>query len=317
MVSFQTAEIYNEDQDNIIGVKVIVSADTGQVIDEIQVTNKTDFEELEARLDSLGDDYVQFADESSMSGSTIDAILANVSELFDINATTLGGFQSDDYAKASHTHQKASITNLYNYDISSSNYNLKLNGTNLEKTATISVKVTNMSNTPVSGHSVVIYKNGSVWASGTTNASGVFSNTFTADSEGITTFAVNNQKTQVSIVKKLESVTYPNTMMTDDRFSSSSKVYFEKKGNLVILTYYLKLAGNHPVEQEWNICTLPQGFLPSDFRYKDSWSYVNSSGMVFLVNNSNIPQLKFMIFNGSTNLKPIMMGQIIYPVEEE
>ena len=195
MVSFQTAEIYNEDQDNIIGVKVTVSADNGQVIDEIQVTNKTDFEELEAKLDALGDDYVQFDEDSPMSGMTIDDILSNVSETLNINATTLNGIQSDGYAKTNHTHQKSNITNLYNYDISLSRNNVNLESEN--KTVTVTVKVTDMSNAAVSGHSVIIYKDGSTWVSGTTNSSGVFSNNYTAEKGGLTTFSVNNQKVQL------------------------------------------------------------------------------------------------------------------------
>lgn len=110
MVSFQTAEVYNEDEDNIIGVKVKVSADNGQVIDEIQVTNKTELDELKAKLDSLGDDYVKFDDESQLSGMTIEQILQNISETININATELGGIQSDGYAKANHTHDERYYT---------------------------------------------------------------------------------------------------------------------------------------------------------------------------------------------------------------
>ena len=200
MVSFQTAEIYNQDQDNIIGVKVTVSADQGQVIDEIQVTNKTEFEALVARLDELGDEFVQFADGSSMSGMTIDQILANVSETLNINATTLNGIQSDGYAKTSHTHQKSQILNLYNYDITLSKYNLNV-GTNssTDKTTTVSVKVTNMNNAPVTGHNVIIYLNGEVWRTGTTNNQGVFSSNYVANEEGIVTFQINNQKVQAYV----------------------------------------------------------------------------------------------------------------------
>lgn len=104
MVSFQTAEVYNDDEDNIIGVKVKVSADNGQVIDEIQVTNKTALDELEAKLDVLDEKFVQFKEDSGMSGMSIDDILENTSETIVINATELGGIQSDGYAKASHAH---------------------------------------------------------------------------------------------------------------------------------------------------------------------------------------------------------------------
>ena len=50
MTSFET-EVYNREGENVIGARVIVSADNGQTIDEIQVTNKTQFDELKGKLD--------------------------------------------------------------------------------------------------------------------------------------------------------------------------------------------------------------------------------------------------------------------------
>ena len=38
MTSFET-EVYNREGENVIGARVIVSADNGQTIDEIQVTS--------------------------------------------------------------------------------------------------------------------------------------------------------------------------------------------------------------------------------------------------------------------------------------
>lgn len=194
MVTFQTAEIYNEDQDNIIGVKVKVSADNGQVIDEIQVTNKTELDELKAKLDSLGDDYVKFDEESQLAGLTIEEILNNISQTININATKLNGIQSDGYAKASHTHLKSSITDLYTYSIGLSNYNVGV-GDNV----TVSVNVINQAGSPVQNHQVILYKNGDVWKTGTTNNSGVYSTTFSATEEGLVTFGVNNQKVQCNV----------------------------------------------------------------------------------------------------------------------
>lgn len=199
MTSFET-EVYNREDDNVIGARVIVVADNGQTIDSIQVTNKTQFDELKAKLDTLNEDYTQFDENSSLAGLTIDEILANTDEVATINATTLGGIQSDGFAKASHTHLKKSITDLYNYDITASNYNMNRGSDILpDKQSTISVKVTNMNNTPVSGHQVIIYKNGTLWKTGTTNNQGIFSSVYTAETEGIVTFQVNNQKVQCNV----------------------------------------------------------------------------------------------------------------------
>ena len=260
MVTFQTAEIYNEDQDNIIGVKVKVSADNGQVIDEIQVTNKTEFESLVARLDELGDDYVQFDEDSPMSGMTIDEILSNVSETLDINATTLNGIQSDGYAKTNHTHQKSSITDLYTYSIGLSNYNVVV-GDNV----TVSVNVINQAGTPVSGHQVIIYKDGSVWKTGTTNNNGVYSTTYTADAQGLITFGVNNQKVQCNV--KLDTGWVSLIRSNPTYFVFNSKVEARRIGNIVHIRGALKTISQVPFRgfnDYWAIGELPDSrFYPN------------------------------------------------------
>ena len=259
MVSFQTAEIYNQDQDNIIGVKVTVSADQGQVIDEIQVTNKTEFEALVARLDELGDEFVQFADGSSMSGMTIDQILANVSETLNINATTLNGIQSDGYAKTSHTHQKSQILNLYNYDITVSKNNLNI-GTNssTDKTTTVSVKVTNMSNAPVSGHNVVVYLNGEVWRTGTTNNQGIYTSNYEATEEGLVTFQVNNQKVECNVIYDTGWVDITSFQSLFKNDTPTLKV--RRKGSIVQIVGAARSKNTHSITG-WGdllkICDLP------------------------------------------------------------
>ncbi len=295
MVSFQTAEIYNQDQDNIIGVKVTVSADQGQVIDEIQVTNKTEFEALVARLDELGDEFVQFADGSSMSGMTIDQILANVSETLNINATTLNGIQSDGYAKTSHTHQKSQILNLYNYDITLSKYNLNV-GTNssTDKTTTVSVKVTNMNNAPVTGHNVIIYLNGEVWRTGTTNNQGVFSSNYVANEEGIVTFQINNQKVQAY-------VKYDTGWVNITSFGSIFKndtppLQIRRVGKNVQIIGAARSKTSHSITA-WtdllNLCELPDNrFVPSIYQtFGIRLSRANSA--VLRINQSSVGVMQF------------------------
>ena len=199
MTSFET-EVYNREGENVIGARVIVSADNGQTIDEIQVTNKTQFDELKGKLDTLNEDYVQFANNSPLAGKTLDNILNNSGSSSNINAKTLGGITSAGYSKTGHKHPKADITDLYNYDITASNYNMNLGSSaNADKQSTISVKVTNMSNGPVSNHQIIMYKNGTLWKTGYTNANGLYSVSYSAETEGLVTFQVNNQKIQCNV----------------------------------------------------------------------------------------------------------------------
>ena len=193
MVNFET-EVYNRQSDDVIGVKVIVVADNGQTIESIRCVNETDFQELKEKLDVLDESYVVFASGSSLAGLNIDTILANANEAATINATSLGGYQSDYYAKSNHQHQKSNITDLYNYDISLNKYNVNLNN---PEDVTVTVKVTDSANSPVNKHTISIYKNGVLWKSNVkTNSSGVYTATFTPTDGGIVTFAVNNQKVQ-------------------------------------------------------------------------------------------------------------------------
>ena len=277
MVTFQTAEIYNEDQDNIIGVKVKVSADNGQVIDEIQVTNKTELDELKAKLDSLGDDYVKFDEESQLAGLTIEEILNNISQTININATQLNGIQSDGYAKTAHTHLKSSITDLYTYSIGLSNYNVGV-GNNV----TVSVNVINQAGSPVSGHQVILYKDGDVWKTGTTNNSGVYSTTFSATEEGLVTFGVNNQKVQCNVKYDTGWVNLTPGSGASGLFANydtDRPLQIRRVGKMVKIRGVLKttraieIVGQEGATEPWYVCHLPSQFVPS----KDEYSIEQAS----------------------------------------
>lgn len=277
MVTFQTAEVYNEDQDNIIGVKVKVSADNGQVIDEIQVTNKTELDELKSKLDSLGDDYVKFDEDSQLAGLTVEEILANISQTININATQLNGIQSDGYAKTAHTHLKSSITDLYTYSIGLSNYNVRV-GDNV----TVSVNVINQAGSPVSGHQIILYKNGDVWKTGTTNNSGVYSTTFSATEEGLFTFGVNNQKVQCNVKYDTGWVNLTPGRGASGLFvnyDSERPLQIRRVGKMVKIrgivrtTRKLDVVGQDDGSAPWYFCNLPSQFAPS----KDEYSIQQAS----------------------------------------
>lgn len=198
MVNFET-EVYSQQEEDIVGVKVIVDAE-GQTIDSISCVDATELQELEAKLDNLDEKYVGFATGSSLAGSDLDTILENSNENAEINATSLNGFQSDYFSKSNHQHNKAGITDLYNYDISLSKYNVNLTDDTVDKTVTVTVKVTNSTNSPVNKETISIYKNGELWKSNVkTGSNGVYTTTFTPDTNGIVTFSVNNQKVQLNV----------------------------------------------------------------------------------------------------------------------
>lgn len=109
MVRFET-EVYEKREQGLVGVQVIVSEDTGRVIDTLQVTNKLEFDELVARLNTLNEEYVQFSANSPVSGESIEDILENIGETIPINATVLNGLSSDDFSKTNHKHDDRYFT---------------------------------------------------------------------------------------------------------------------------------------------------------------------------------------------------------------
>lgn len=110
MTNIET-EVYQKTDEGIIGAQVIVY-NGGEEVDSIRVVTQSDFDELVAELEALPDTVVEFAEDSSLAGRTLDAILQNSLENANINATKLGGFQSDAYSKTGHTHTADDITDL-------------------------------------------------------------------------------------------------------------------------------------------------------------------------------------------------------------
>ena len=282
MTSFET-EVYNREGENVIGARVIVSADNGQTIDEIQVTNKTQFDELKGKLDTLNEDYVQFADNSPLAGKTLDNILNNSNEWANVNAKKLGGVLASGYSKNGHKHPKADITDLYNYDLYASNYNMNLGSSaNADKQSTISVKVTNMSNSPVSNHQIIMYKNGTLWKTGYTNANGLYSVSYSAETEGVVTFQVNNQKIQCNVKYDTGWINLTpgsGASGTFANYDSDRPLQIRRVGKMVKIRGVLKttrvitVVGQQGATDPWYVCNLPAKFVPS----KDEYSIQQAS----------------------------------------
>jgi hypothetical protein len=195
MVEFDT-RVFSEDDGKIIGAEVTVYSDSGDKIGLIDIADATTLAEMQDALAQIDETY--FTEER------LQEILTNSSENTVINATKLNGYPSSSFAKvtdlsnyaaASHTHSKSQITDLYDYQIYASSYNV-----NIDSSVTITVKVTNRATgNPVVGVSVPVLKNNSSWQSGTTGVNGTFTLSYTADSWGITTFSANNMNTQIKV----------------------------------------------------------------------------------------------------------------------
>lgn len=91
MVDFK-CRIYDGDNNQMIGAEVTVYSNTGENIGTIQVTSKKDFDDLVARLDGF--------DEKYLSKSELEEEVNNLT----LNASTLTGYNSSDFALANHSH---------------------------------------------------------------------------------------------------------------------------------------------------------------------------------------------------------------------
>ena len=194
MVDFKT-RIFTESDNDIIGAEVIVFSDQGTRIGSIEIANAEDLNALREELEVI--------DETYFDETRLNAVLANSQESTTINATSISGYSSSDLAKVSqlsdyaltnHTHVKTSITDLYNYSISCSNYN-----PTIDTDISVTVKVTNQAGNPVVGHTVSILKNNSSWKSGTTGSNGEFTTTYTCSEWGLTTFSANTVNKQILV----------------------------------------------------------------------------------------------------------------------
>lgn len=194
MVNYVT-EVYNQEENNITGVKVLIASDVGDVIDTIEITNKTDFDEIMDKLDTIDETYVQVADGSSLSGEKLDTILANVGSAININASKLGGHSDTYFAKVNHSHTAGDINNLYQYEITLSNYQPKIG-----ETITVTVKVTNYNDTVAANTPITVYKDNVKWAQNVpTNVNGVYTKKFTPTKAGVVTFSIRNAKAQCNV----------------------------------------------------------------------------------------------------------------------
>ena len=230
MVDFNV-RTYSEDDGRIIGAEVTVISTSGDNLGSISVANAETLAEMQAQLAVIDETY--FTEER------LEEILENINESKEINATKLSGFVSSDFAKvsqlsayapASHTHPVSQITNLYDYQITASSYNV-----NIDSSVNITVKVTNRATgRPVTGVTVPVLKNNSTWKSGTTGVNGTFSLSYTADTWGLTTFSANTVNTQINVkgYKLVETVNTNN--LTIKTYTDGIRVVYAISGTTTI-----------------------------------------------------------------------------------
>ena len=254
MVDFKT-RIFTESDNDIIGAEVIVFSDQGTRIGSIEIANAEDLNALREELEVI--------DETYFDETRLNAVLANSQESTTINATSISGYSSSDLAKVSqlsgyaltnHTHVKTSITDLYNYSISCSNYN-----PTIDTEISVTVKVTNQAGNPVVGHTVSILKNNSSWKSGTTGSNGEFTTTYTCSEWGLITFSANNKTLQIHVngIISVQTVTY-GTLRINKGLRLVQFKYYRENYNFTgtgLVTLHTQACGDYKPATEMTCAT--------------------------------------------------------------
>ena len=202
MVDFET-EVYNKSGDNITGVKVIVEGENAEVLDTIQVHNKTEFDalvtELNSKLDVIDETYIQVED-SQLQGLSIEEILENSNDNVDINATTLNGQSSSSFSQSNHTHSKSSIIDLYDYNLVCDSRNITLG-----ESVNLAVQVNNQIGQGVANVPVSIEVDNTHPLTGTTNNAGKFTTSYTPGTAGLHCFSIKDQMAVVDVKRAMGS----------------------------------------------------------------------------------------------------------------
>lgn len=268
MVDFKT-RIFTESDNDIIGAEVIVFSDQGTRIGSIEIANAEDLNALREQLEVI--------DETYFDETRLNAVLANSQESTTINATSISGYSSSDLAKVSqlsgyaltnHTHVKTSITDLYNYSISCSNYN-----PTIDTDISVTVKVTNQAGNPVVGHTVSILKNNSSWKSGTTGSNGEFTTTYTCSEWGLITFSANTVNKQI-LVKGYKTIKNDSGIRV--RVNGDSVECRIVISSTTFTTSFTQFTGQ----------TIPEGYRPNTTITMPSYS--NTNLLVAVQPNGNI-----------------------------
>ena len=262
MVEFVT-RVFNGDDGKIIGAEVTVYSSSGDNLGSISIADAETLQEMQDQLEVIDETY--FTEER------LATILANTNEDSVINATRLSGFLSSDFAKVSqlsdyapvsHNHTKNQITNLYNYDLKSSSYNVGVGAS-----FTITATVTDQSGNPVVGESITLLcDNESINVSGTTGVNGKFSQSITWNGAGVHKFSIQNKNASC----------YVNV-------SGWKDIPLSLSGATLKVNYAQSIAELHYSTSLSSQEVTMEGVIPSQFRPASMYRVIASNNLINLV----------------------------------
>ena len=186
--------------------------------------------------------------------------------------------QLSNYARLSHNHTKNQITDLYNYQISASKYNV-----DIDTDVTITVKVTNQQGNPVVGVTVPVLKDNEAWKSGTTGVNGTFSLTYTADTWGLVMFSTNNNNLQIKVdgFKLIQSnVTYA---LYVDESTHIAQIRVVRTG-VTIVSGHSFIYSDFVIPTKYRPKNTSTAWIMRDNQFLN---YVNSAGEIGITNLGN------------------------------
>ena len=178
------------------------------------------------------------------------------------------------------------LPNTYQHiRIEPSNYN-----PSIDDTITITITVTDQSETPVTGFSVPLTVNGESVTGLTTNSNGVATYSYTCDEWGIVKFEVNSYTCFIKVtgLKQVKTTTV------------SSKITYTLYVDEGKRTAQLTATGSNFSIANGNENYASSGFIPSDYRPSNNlFSFISRSQYLFLYlwSNGNIGLVNW---NGST-----------------
>ena len=95
MVDYKT-RIFFEKDTNVMGADILIYSESGELIDTILVTSQSKYTELAEQIENIDDTYIDRTE--------LLQVLENTMNEITINATTLEGFNAEDFSQTGHTH---------------------------------------------------------------------------------------------------------------------------------------------------------------------------------------------------------------------
>ena len=238
MVDYKTRVFFEPDSDTV-GAEVKIYSSSGEEIDTIYITTQENWNRLYEKLNNL--------DETYLDKDELLSILTNGGEsVININATTLNGLNSDQFAKANHNELHVNSFAPISHAINTTRYGVG----STDKYGHVKT-IDNLNSTGyVSGEALSAYQ-------------GKLLHDDVNDLQKI----VGNRPSEIL---KDSSMLQPN------RFTSGSYVRFRKWGNVVTIDIHATCNSNQDAQKYLHICTIPGGYAPTD--YVQQSFYNNNSG---------------------------------------